>query len=130
MKTTDFSNPMYDAFGGSVANTETGGNNVAFNNSKKKNNLDNNGTTNYLHDAEMFASTIDVDNPQSPPSTQTPHPLDESYTNRFGSAILSPSSVIHKSASPQIPIRQTALKPTTIDTDKDTAHLVEEDRTD
>lgn len=111
MKTTDFSNPMYDAIG-----TIDSGNNVTF----KKNNIDNNGTSNYLHDNnELYED-----------KTSLSHPLDESYSNKYSSAILSPSSVIHKSSPPQIPIRQTALNPTSIDTDKDTAHLVEEDKTD
>ena len=122
IKTTDFSNPMYDAFGG-VGGAGANESDVAL--SKKKNNLDNNGTTNLLHDQEMFAATIDVDNTTTSLQQQSGHPLD----NRFGSAILSPSSIIHKSSvSPQI--RQTALKPTTIDSDKDTIQLVEEDRTD
>lgn len=114
---------MYDAFGG-VGGAGANESDVAL--SKKKNNLDNNGTTNLLHDQEMFAATIDVDNTTtSSLQQQSGHPLD----NRFGSAILSPSSIIHKSSvSPQI--RQTALKPTTIDSDKDTIQLVEEDRTD
>lgn len=113
---------MYDAFGG-VGGAGANESDVAL--SKKKNNLDNNGTTNLLHDQEMFAATIDVDNTTTSLQQQSGHPLD----NRFGSAILSPSSIIHKSSvSPQI--RQTALKPTTIDSDKDTIQLVEEDRTD
>lgn len=44
-----------------------------------------------------------------------------------GSAVLPPSSVIHRS-SPQVQIRQTALNPTSVDTDKDTQYLVEEDK--
>lgn len=43
------------------------------------------------------------------------------------SAVLSPSSVTHKS-SPQV--RKTALDPTSIETDKDTQNLVEEDNLD
>lgn len=43
------------------------------------------------------------------------------------SAVLTPSSVVHKS-SPQVTLRQTSLNPTSADTDKDTAHLVEEDK--
>lgn len=42
------------------------------------------------------------------------------------SAVLSPSSVVHKS-SPQVQLRQTALNPTTVETDKDTQKLVEEE---
>jgi low density lipoprotein-related protein 2 len=44
-----------------------------------------------------------------------------------GSAVLPPSSVIHRS-SPQVQIRQIALNPTSVDTDKDTQFLVEEDK--
>ena len=44
-----------------------------------------------------------------------------------GSAILSPSSIVHRS-SPQVQIRQTALDPTSVDTDKDTQNLLEEDK--
>lgn len=42
------------------------------------------------------------------------------------SAVLSPSSVVHKS-SPAVVLRQTALNPTTVETDKDTQKLVEEE---
>lgn len=103
MKSTDFSNPMYDAIG-----SVDGGN---------KKSLDNNGTNSLLHnnDGELFEKKIS-------------HPLEESFS-KFTSAILSPSSVIHKS-SPQIQMRQTALNPNSTDTDKDTAQLVEEDKTD
>lgn len=52
-------------------------------------------------------------------------PLDSN--NSSGSAVLPPSSVVHRS-SPQVQIRQIALNPTTIDTDKDTQKLVEEDK--
>lgn len=44
-----------------------------------------------------------------------------------GSAVLPPSSVVHRS-SPQVQIRQIALSPTSIETDKDTQQLVEEDK--
>ena len=56
-------------------------------------------------------------------------PLDNnSYDKSLtGSAVLSPSSVIHRS-SPQVQIRQIALNPTSVDTDKDTQYLVEEDK--
>lgn len=43
----------------------------------------------------------------------------------LASAVLSPSSVIHRS-SPQIQVRQ--ANPTSIETDKDTQKLVEEDK--
>ena len=106
MKATDFSNPMYDAI--STADLSNGSNNA---NSKKS--LDNNGTNSLQHDTgELFEKGS--------------HPLEENY-NKFGSAILSPSSAIHKS-SPQIQIRQTTLNPNSVDTDKDTANLVEEDK--
>ena len=106
MKATDFSNPMYEAIGGTGVDMTGNGS------GQKKTNIDNNGTTNPLHDAgELF---------------ENGHPLEEGY-GKFGSAILSPSSVVHKS-SPQIPIRQTALNPNSSETDKDTAALVEEDK--
>jgi len=107
MKATDFSNPMYDAIGGTDLTNGSGAN--------LKKSIDNNGTSNLLHDdaGEIF--------------DKTSHPLEEGYSSKFSSAILSPSSVIHKS-SPQIPIRQTALNPNSKDTDKDTANLVEEDK--
>lgn len=41
------------------------------------------------------------------------------------SAVLLPSSVVHRS-SPQVLVRQT--KPTSVDTDKDTQMLVEDDK--
>jgi len=44
-----------------------------------------------------------------------------------GSAVLSPSSVVHRS-SPQVQMRQTTLNPTSVDTDRDTQQLVEEDK--
>lgn len=47
--------------------------------------------------------------------------------NLSGSAVLPPSSVIHRS-SPTVQIRQVALNPTSVDTDKDTQFLVEEDK--
>lgn len=49
-------------------------------------------------------------------------PIDEN-----SSAVLSPSSIVHRSAPP-VQIRQTTLNPTTVDTDKDTVQLVEEDK--
>lgn len=49
------------------------------------------------------------------------------YEKPPGSAVISPSAVVHKS-SPQVQIRQIALNPTTVDTDKDTQQLVEEDK--
>ena len=42
------------------------------------------------------------------------------------SAVLSPSSVVHKSSS-HVQMRQTALNPTSVETDKDTQKLVEEE---
>ena len=108
IKATDFSNPMYDAIG---TGDMTNGSSANF-----KKGVDNNGTSNLLHDAgELF--------------DKTSHPLEEAGGgySKFGSAILSPSSVIHKS-SPQIQLRQTALNPNSAETDKDTAALVEEDK--
>lgn len=43
------------------------------------------------------------------------------------SAVLAPSSVIHK-PSAQLQIRRSALDPTSVETDKDTQQLVEEDK--
>lgn len=54
----------------------------------------------------------------------------KSYTSSStlpSSAMISPSSVVHKN-SPQIMVRQTSLNPTLSETDKDTVHLVEEDK--
>lgn len=45
----------------------------------------------------------------------------------LGSAVLSPSSIVHR-LSPQVHIRQTALNPTSVDTDNDKQQLVEEDK--
>lgn len=45
-----------------------------------------------------------------------------------GSAVLTPSSIIHRSSQGVAPLRQTALDPTSVDTDKDTQQLVEEDK--
>ena len=108
MKSTDFSNPMYDAIGtGDLNNGGNGSLNKA---------MDNNGRSNLLHDAgELFEKKSST------------HPLEEGYS-KFSPTILSPSSGIHKSP-PNIQMRQTALNPNSMETDKDTAHLVEEDRT-
>ena len=97
---------MYDAIGtGDMTNGSSANN---------KKSVDNNGTSNLLHDAgEIF--------------DKGSHPLEEGGYSKFSSAILSPSSVIHKS-SPQIQLRQTALNPNSVETDKDTAALVEEDK--
>lgn len=42
------------------------------------------------------------------------------------SAVLSPSSIVHKS-SPHVTVRQKSFNPTSVETDKDTQKLVEED---
>lgn len=101
---------MFDAIGtGEMTNGSTV--------NKKSPLPDNNGTSNPLHDAgELFEG-------KAPTGS---HPLEEGYS-KFDSAILSPSSAIHK-ASPQIQLRQTALNPNSAETDKDTAQLVEEDK--
>jgi low density lipoprotein-related protein 2 len=52
---------------------------------------------------------------------------DINNTSSAGSAVLPPSSVVHRS-SPQVQLRQVALNPTSVDTDKDTQNLVEEDK--
>lgn len=51
---------------------------------------------------------------------------EETSFDKNSAAVLSPSAVVHKSSS-NIKIRETALNPTSVDTDKDTQKLVEED---
>lgn len=116
MKATDFSNPMFDAIGGGEL-TNGGGKKV-----------DGNGTSNPLHDAgELFEAGAGGKGTAS-----AAHPLEEGLGSGYSkfnssSAILAPSSVIHKS-SPAMTLRQTALNPNSAETDKDTAALVEEDK--
>ncbi|RWS16465.1 low-density lipoprotein receptor-related protein 2-like protein [Dinothrombium tinctorium] len=100
MKQTDFSNPMYEALG----NTD---------NVKDGSFGDSQGGGLYEVPDNVIDKKIIKDN---------------SYDKGIaGSAVLPPSSVVHRS-SPPIQLRQTALNPTSIDTDKDTQHLVEEDK--
>jgi low density lipoprotein-related protein 2 len=56
-----------------------------------------------------------------------PLPVEMDKKLEQGSAVLSPSAVVHRS-SPQVQVRQFTLNPTSIDTDKDTQQLVEEDK--
>ena len=99
LKPTDFTNPMYDELG-----------NIDAENGKK------------IIDKETLNSGLyDVGDD----SYNKKVPLDSN--NSSGSAVLPPSSIVHRS-SPQVQIRQIALNPTTIDTDKDTQKLVEEDK--
>lgn len=99
MKTTDFSNPMYEALGNGEGNKETA-------NSKQ------------IGLYEIADEILDRKVHNEEHVFKTPSK---------GSAILSPSSIVHRS-SPQVQIRQTALNPTSVDTDKDTQKLVEEDK--
>uniref|UniRef100_T1IUN7 EGF-like domain-containing protein n=1 Tax=Strigamia maritima TaxID=126957 RepID=T1IUN7_STRMM len=91
------------------------------------------------------SKTIDISNPLydafsnldgTPVSNSKVYEVPDAYPPKKGgysfqtegqiepsSAVIAPSSVIHRS-SPQIHIRQTALDPTSIDTDKDTAQLI------
>lgn len=100
-KPTDFSNPMYDAIGNADTTTvadDTG-----------KGGL-------YEVPGDVFDKKYDkncYEGSNKPASV--------------GSAVLHPSMVLHRS-SPHVPLRQTALDPTTVDTDKDTQNLVEEDK--
>lgn len=104
--TTDFSNPMYEALGSGEAGGATG----QASGSKVTTNAEINGTSNLL------AEVVGVDEKSY---------LAKGGAGQFASAILSPSSVVHK--TPQIQIRQTALDPN-MDTDNDTDKLVEEDK--
>lgn len=101
-KPTDFSNPMYDALG----NTET----PAVAGEPAKGGL-------YEVPGDVFDKKYDK-NCFEPASNKAVS---------VGSAVLHPSMVLHRS-SPHVPLRQTALDPTTVDTDKDTQNLVEEDK--
>lgn len=99
MKTTDFSNPMYEALGNGESNNKESAN-------SKQIGL-------YEIADEILDRKINNEDVYKTPTK--------------GSAILSPSSIVHRS-SPQVQIRQTALNPTSVDTDKDTQKLVEEDK--
>ncbi|RWS20425.1 low density lipid receptor-related protein-like protein, partial [Leptotrombidium deliense] len=100
MKQTDFSNPMYEALGNTDSNKDAGIGDIK-------------GGGFYEVPDEVIDKKILKDN---------------SYEKSpVGSAVLPPSSVVHRS-SPPIQLRQTALNPTSIDTDKDTQQLVEEDK--
>lgn len=101
-KATDFSNPMYDALGnadGTAGAGETGKGGLY-------------EVAGDVFDKKYDKNCFDSTN-KAPPSV--------------GSAVLHPSMVLHRS-SPHVPLRQTALDPTTVDTDKDTQNLVEEDK--
>lgn len=99
-KATDFSNPMYDAIGNADSTAGAG--------ETGKGGL-------YEVAGDVFDKKYDKNSGtnKAPPSV--------------GSAVLHPSMVLHRS-SPHVPLRQTALDPTTVDTDKDTQNLVEEDK--
>lgn len=96
-KPTDFSNPMYDALDGPDEGKS--------------------GSTSGMYEvpqelvekSKMARKDVPFEKPT------------------MASAVLSPSSVTHRS-SPQV--RKTALDPTSIETDKDTQNLVEEDNLD
>lgn len=109
--TTDFSNPMYEALGsGEAAGAAPAAGQASGSRVTTTTNADINGTSNLL------AEVVGVDEKSY---------LAKGGAGQFASAILSPSSVVHK--TPQIQIRQTALDPNT-DTDNDTDKLVEEDK--
>lgn len=93
-KPTDFSNPMYDALDGSESKSG--------------------GSTSGMYEVpQELVEKSRLGGKEVPFEKPT-----------MASAVLSPSSVTHKS-SPQV--RKTALDPTSIETDKDTQNLVEED---
>lgn len=97
LKSTDFTNPMYDAIGNSESNDLASKSSAIY---------------------EIPEDLIDKKLGKGESFYETPS---------IGSAVLSPSSIVHR-LSPQVQIRQTALNPTSADTDKDTQHLVEEDK--
>lgn len=99
-KATDFSNPMYDAIGN--ADSAAGA-----------------GETGKGGLYEVAGDVFDKKYDKNSGPNKTPPSV--------GSAVLHPSMVLHRS-SPHVPLRQTALDPTTVDTDKDTQNLVEEDK--
>lgn len=96
--TTDFSNPMYEA-------------------------VDTNGQPTMVIGGEK------ADGNGSVPTGGVSFPVAVEMNEKLeqGSAVLLPSAVVHRS-SPQVQVRQFTLNPTSIDTDKDTQQLVEEDK--
>lgn len=106
LKPTDFTNPMYDALGNMENSDE----------SRKKLDEETVPSNAGLYEVpdEVYDKKVPLDS----------NNFDKSLT---GSAVLPPSSVVHRS-SPQVQIRQIALNPTSVDTDKDTQYLVEEDK--
>ncbi|KAG1701225.1 Low-density lipoprotein receptor-related protein 2 [Nymphon striatum] len=69
----------------------------------------------------------DISNHQKEGIYETPKQPKSLDSQEPKTAILTPSSIIHK-ASPQVQVRKSALDPTSIETDKDTQQLVEEDK--
>ncbi|XP_015791351.1 low-density lipoprotein receptor-related protein 2 [Tetranychus urticae] len=107
IKTTDFSNPMYEALG----NGGEGG-------LSSKQAAENSGSK-QVGLYEIADDLLEKKMPQEEHVYESPPSL--------GSAVLSPSSIVHR-LSPQVHIRQTALNPTSVDTDNDKQQLVEEDK--
>lgn len=97
-KPSDFANPMYDL-----------------------------GDVDSIKDGSVTSSTAGLYEVSDPVFEKAKLGKEEtSFDHKPPTAVLSPSTVIHKS-SPQVKIRETALNPTSVDTDKDTQKLVEED---
>jgi low density lipoprotein-related protein 2 len=107
LKPTDFSNPMYDALD---AKPDTKGGDGTGSTSSSGGGL-------YEVPDEVISEKNGKIVREENIYEKTP----------VGSAVLSPSSVTHRS-SPQVQMRQSALNPTTVDTDRDTQQLVEEDK--
>lgn len=105
IKSTDFANPMYEEL-----ENNKGDDNVK----KLSNDTISSNAGLYEVPDELYSKKLSID----------PNNYEKALT---GSAVLPPSSVIHRS-SPQVQIRQVALNPTSVDTDKDTQYLVEEDK--
>lgn len=121
-KTTDFSNPMYDAVQSgtltepSLENSKTG--NSSFLHMIKY--------SLYLLDVQLlgiYEVPADVSKTNSKKGTPSAGPFIEPV-----SAILAPSSITHRTSSPKLQIRPRELNPSNTDTGKDTQQLVEEDK--
>ena len=82
------------------------------------------GTAGGVSTSTNKTNDIGKTNPLADSGENGLHPLEEDFNKQFASAILAPSSTVVR-GSPQM--KKSSFKPTSRDTDKDTANLVEED---
>lgn len=119
-KTTDFSNPMYEAVqSGTLTEPSMDNKSGKFWTPSIKNKKKN--LKNYF--AGIYEVPADVT--KTKPKVASVGPFTEPV-----SAILAPSSITHRTPSPKLQIRPRELNPSNTDTGKDTQQLVEEDKTD